>query len=332
MKSIIKKILNKGVIRSISEYPQEIILEPTNACNLRCKMCPGYGEGVLQKREIGFIKKDLWVSAIDEIGSWPANINLDVHGLGEPLLHHDFFNIISYAKSKRNISAGFLCNATLLDREKAKSAIELGVDWVCFSVDGAEKELFEYYRRGSDFEVVEENIKYLLSLRKAGKPGILFNAVRHEEIDIKKLTDKWAGLVDSITISIKRPVQRENNENLNLKRPCPLLYKQLAIGWTGKAGLCCEDLWIEYPTGEFPADSLYDIWHGRPLTKARKLHESGRYDKLHLCRTCNAPLFHQFKDNIIERDGRKTVVRIELPYLNPELAVHSSESSEKVSS
>lgn len=305
----------------LPEFPGSVILEPTNACNLRCRMCPAYGEGVKKRRDVGFIKKDIWKNVIDEIGSRPESVNLDIHGAGEPLLHPEFFEIVSYAKKMKNITVGFLCNATLLDQEKAKSVIGLGVDWICFSVDGAEKEVFEYYRKGAVLDIVEENITFLSSLRGEAKPHISLNMVRHEEADLGAFVDKWAGVVDALAISAKRPVEREDNIRLRLLKPCPMLYRQIVIGWPGKTGLCCEDFWGDYITGELPAQSLYDIWHGKPLNKARKLHESGRQDKLYLCRNCDMTAFHQYEEKIIEKNGKKTIVRKELADLNHELAM-----------
>ncbi len=322
----IKNVLNHRRPLNVPEYPPSILLEPTNACNLRCRMCPIYGEGVKRKREVGFIKKDVWIKLIDEMGSWPSHVNLDIHGAGEPLLHPDFFEIVNYAKGKNNIGVGFLCNGTLLEQEKAKKVIELGVDWVCFSVDGAEKEIFEYYRKGGVLDIVEENIRYLLSLRKGEKPNIYFNMVNHEGVNLNRFINKWAGLVDILTISLKRPPLREENRRLKLIRPCPLLYQQLVIGWPGKTGLCCEDFWGDYITGDFSTESLHDIWHGKPLSKARKLHETGRYDKLKLCKNCDTVIFHQYEVKIIDRNGRRTTVRKELEGINTELAMPHSKT------
>ena len=321
---IIKKIkgfFTKNQDIPVPAYPQSILLEPTNACNLRCRMCPAYGEGVKKRRDVGFMKKDIWMNVIDEIGSWPSPVNLDIHGAGEPLLHPNFFDIVKYAKSKNNITVGFLCNGTLLDQEKSEAVIELGVDWICFSVDGAEKEIFEYYRRGASLDIVEHNIKNLLSLKRNGNPHILFNMVNHKEADLDRFIDKWTGLVESLTISLKRPVLREENRRLKIIKPCPLLYQQLVIGWPGKTGLCCEDYWGDYITGDLLSESLYDIWHGEPLNRARKLHETSRQDELYLCRTCDTILFHQYEERTIERHGRKTIVRKELADTRHEFAV-----------
>jgi pyruvate-formate lyase-activating enzyme len=304
----------------LPEFPRNVLLEPTNACNLRCRMCPAYGEGVDRRREVGYIEKDIWTGVIDEIGSWPSEVNLDIHGAGEPLLHPDFFDMLRRAKGKKNILAGFICNATMLDRERAREVIDIGVDWICFSVDGGEKEVFEYYRRGADFEQVEENIRYLLSLRKKGRPSISFNMVNHKEADTVMFMDRWAGIVDSMIISLKRPVRRDQNLRLRLHGPCPLLYQQLVIGWPGKTVLCCEDYWGDHITGEYPSESLYDIWHGESFSEARRLHEAGDKDVLDLCRTCDFTIFHRFTEKTIEKNGCRTVVREERPEADPALA------------
>jgi pyruvate-formate lyase-activating enzyme len=319
-----RKIMNSFGRRqrvNVPEFPESILLEPTNACNLRCRMCPAYGEGARMNREVGFIKRDIWMNAIDEIGSWNSHVNLDIHGAGEPLMHPDFFNMVSRAKEKSNITIGFLCNATLLDREKTRAVIELGVDWICFSVDGTEKEIFEYYRRGAVLDVVEENIRYLLSVRKKEIPRISFNMVNHDEASVEKFVEKWSGLVESLDISVKRPVTKGREKHLKLIKPCPMIYRQLAVGWAGKAGLCCEDFWLDYVTGEFPKESLYDIWHGRRLNRARELHERSMQDELELCRVCDAYVFHRYDDRIIEKNGKKTIVRQELSDIDPERGI-----------
>lgn len=324
---LIEKMKN-AILRTYKEivpaFPRSVLMEPTNACNLRCIMCPAYGEKVQRKRDIGFMSRNLWVKAIDEIGSWDANVNLDLHGAGEPLLHPDFLEMLAYAKSKKDITVGFLSNATLLNREMASSIIDIGVDWICFSVDGAEKHIFEHYRKGADFDLVEENIRYLLSIRKVDNPVISFNMVRHQEADVMKFIDKWSGLVDVLNISIKRPHVINGKSKLKLLKPCGLLYQQLALSWTGKAGLCCEDFWLDHVTGQFPEESLHNIWHGHLLNNVRKKHETKRSDSVNLCRTCNATFLHLYKEWFVEKGKIKTLIREELPEINPEMAICSN--------
>lgn len=299
---------------SAPEYPQSIILEPTNACNLKCRMCSVWGEDVKKSREVGFIKKDIWMNLFDEIGSWPVNINIDIHGAGEPLLHPDFIDILIYAKSKKNLQVGFLCNATLLDFKKAEAVIEAGIDWIGFSVDGAEKEIFEYYRRGASLSSVESNIETLIALKKNNKPNIFLNMVRHEEANIDLFIERWKEKVDCIQISIKRPIIREQNTPIIFKKPCPLIFQQLILGWSGHSVLCCEDCWGEYIIGKFPDNSCYQIWNSKAMQKARELHLKGKYDKINLCKHCDSAFFHEYNEMIIYN----TRVRIELPDIKKE--------------
>ncbi|MHB8881359.1 MAG: radical SAM/SPASM domain-containing protein [Thermodesulfovibrionales bacterium] len=292
-------------------------MEVTNACNLRCSMCFIYGEGVKRRRPTGFMKRDVWQQAIDEMGSWPAKVTLDLHGAGEPLLHPELFEIVSHAKSKGNISVGFLSNATLLTREKADAVIETGLDWIGFSVDGAQKEIFESYRKGAVLEEVEANIDYLLSIRKpgageSGRPAVYLNMVCHPEADTGLFIDRWKGKVETILLSIKKINDKGKNVPANFSKPCFLLSQQLIMGWDGTTVLCCEDFCEDYVTGRFPEMSLSGIWHGSRFDKARQHHHKGTFDKIDLCRYCDSVVFHQYAETVIEVNGRKTLVRTEL--------------------
>ncbi len=293
----------------VPEFPQSIILEPTNACNLRCRMCSVWGEGVKRHREVGFIKKVIWEKFFDEVGSWPVTVNVDIHGAGEPLLHPDFFEIVRYAKSKSNIIVGFLCNATLFGPDKAQEVMKLGIDWVAFSVDSAQKEIFEHYRRGAALEVVEKNIEHLISLKHGDRPGIMLNMVGHEEADKDLFIERWKGKVNTLQVSLKRPVDRENNRRIIFKKSCPLPFQQLVMGWSGQVVLCCEDCWGDYVIGKFPEESLYAIWHGKRITRARMLHRKGKHHTIPICKHCDSQMFH-----VIDKfDVDKTHVSIEKP-------------------
>jgi len=310
---IISNLLLKSKSVEVPPYPSFILMEVTNACNLRCSMCLIYGEGVTRKREIGFIKKDIWQKAIDEMGSWSGQIMLDLHGAGEPLLHPELFDIISYAKTKGNLSVGFLSNATLLSREKAAAVMETGVDWIGFSVDGAQKDVFESYRKGAILEEVEDNINYLLSLRINNKPTVFLNMVCHAEADADLFVEHWKGKVDTLLLSIKRINDRKKNKPISFVKPCHLLSQQLIMGWDGTTVLCCEDFFCDYITGKFPEMSLSEIWQGRKFNKARLLHEKGNQRRIDLCCYCDSVAFHEFDEKTCEHNRQRTLIRKELP-------------------
>ncbi len=299
----------------VPEYPPSVIIEVTNACNLRCTMCPIYGEGVVIKREIGYLPETVWRPAIDELGTWPIEVALDLHGAGEPMLHSDFFHILAYAKRQPNLRVGFLTNGTLLDEQAASNVMDLSVDWMGVSVDGAERDKFNHYRRGADLQIVEENVERLLGMRKEGKPFVFLNMVGLSDLSVEAFIARWKGKVDQLTISRPRATIRETAEGIARRTPCRLLYDQLVVGWNGGTGLCCEDYWGDRITGLFPEQSLYGIWHGREFAEARRLHEEGRAHDVELCRHCDLWLDHEYDEHVYEVDGHRTFVRVELPTL-----------------
>jgi sulfatase maturation enzyme AslB (radical SAM superfamily) len=299
------------------DYPENVVIEPTNACNLRCRMCSEWGEGVTSRREVGFIARGIWTKALDEIGAWPVRVNLHLTGAGEPLLHPEFLDMLRYAKGKGNISVGFLCNATLLNSVRAESVAGLKIDQVGFSVDGAQQEIFEHYRVGATLSEVDENIERLLSLRKADTPRVYLNMVAHQEADIGRFVERWKGKVDVIQVSVKRPVDRSLNRRIVLKKPCPSLDQTLVMGWSGHVVLCCyagSADYAKYLIGKFPEENLRDIWCGEPMNRARMLHRMSRPDEIGLCRNCDSDMFHGW----FEMDLEKTHIRVELPYIRSE--------------
>jgi radical SAM protein with 4Fe4S-binding SPASM domain len=271
----------------VSAYPKTVIIETTNACNLRCKMCHVWGEGVVKKREVGFIQERIWEKAIDELSCWDENIGLALHGAGEPILHRDFLKILDYAASKKNIFAGFLSNGSLWSREIVKAILDTDVAWIGFSVDGADPEKYKKYR-GTDLKKVESVIEHLVSLRKNKKPSVFLNMVALPDLDPEKFLMRWIDKVDEVKISIYRPIgHRDFLTEKRQRIPCYLLNEMLVIAWNGKAVLCCEDIWAENIVGNFPEQSLHDIWHSISFDRIRRLHENGKYKEIPICAHCD---------------------------------------------
>ena len=269
-------------------YPKTVILESTNYCNLRCKMCHIWGEGVVNKRQTGFIREATWKKAIDELSTWEEPVTLVLHGAGEVLLHKDFFRILSYATSKKNLSAGFLTNGSLLSPETAEKILDSNAAWIGFSVDGTEEEKYRNYR-GADLRKVESAIEHLLALRKGSRPSVFLNMVALPDLDTGAFLQRWIDRVDEVRISRYRPVGHRDFLTEQIDRtPCYLLDEMLVVAWNGDAVLCCEDIWAEEPIGRFPEKSLYELWHSARFDEIRRLHREGRYGDIGICARCDA--------------------------------------------
>jgi pyruvate-formate lyase-activating enzyme len=272
----------------VSQYPKTVILETTNACNLRCKMCHVWGEGVTRKREVGFIAEHIWKGAIDELSHWDESVNIALHGAGEPVLHTDFLKVLSYAASKKNLAVGFLSNGSLWSKEIVKAVLDTDVAWIGFSVDGTDAEKYRHYR-GTDLKKVESVIEHLLMERKGKRPSIFLNMVALPDLDPDTFINRWIDKVDEVRISTYRPVGHRDFLTEHLKRiPCYLLNEMLVIAWDGTAVLCCEDICADSIVGQFPEHSLHEIWHSSKFNRMRKLHAKGKFNEIPLCAACDS--------------------------------------------
>jgi radical SAM protein with 4Fe4S-binding SPASM domain len=90
---------------------------------------------------------------------------VDLTGVGEPLLNPYLVSMLEYAK-RGSFKVGFTTNLTTLNESKAEKLINTNIDYVYVSFDGATKKTFEELRVGASFEKVRSNIEMLLKKRK----------------------------------------------------------------------------------------------------------------------------------------------------------------------
>jgi len=278
-------------------FPQELIIEVTNFCNLRCRHCHFHGHKKLQKRKTGFMEPYIWNRVLDELKELDRPVNLMTHGAGEPLLYRQLFDLLEKAKKNPRLTVGFMCNGMLLDKKQADMLVDLQVDFIAFSVDGTIPETHDYYRVNANLEQIENNINYLIEKKaqqKSPVPALHFNMVGYPDIldQTMDYVRKWLPSAQAVNIAAFRPVGSRKLWNKNMAipfKPCPLLWNQMVVSYDGKVGLCCEDINIEVPLGTLYKNTLYDIYNTSPgLIHYRKKHLDKNLSELHLCSDCHS--------------------------------------------
>lgn len=129
--------------KNLYENPRLVTLffELTDACNMNCLHC-GSHASPKNKRflDTGLVKK-----VLDEVANEYDTENILVcFSGGEPLLHPDFLELISYASNK-GFCAGMTSNGTLITEEIAKKLADAGLKSVSISIDGT-KESHDWFR------------------------------------------------------------------------------------------------------------------------------------------------------------------------------------------
>jgi radical SAM protein with 4Fe4S-binding SPASM domain len=180
-----KRIYNLGLNYLASKtFPAKALnqltviqLESTLACNLKCKMCVReyFGE------HKAYLVFEEFRKIIDK---FPYLRQVNLTGIGEPLLNKDIFRMVDYATKAKSLYVRFTTNATLLNRQNSEKLICSGLNELRVSLDAASAGVFDDIRQGSCFEQVIENIKELNSLKcelGVGHPLVEINTVLMKE-------------------------------------------------------------------------------------------------------------------------------------------------------
>ena len=173
--------------------PEELQVEVTAACNLRCHMCLVRYQAPVD-RITGSMSLKTFCRLLDAL---PGLRRVTLQGLGEPLMAPDLMAMIAEA-SRRGITVGFNTNATLLTRGRAVELIEAGLGWLHISLDGATPGTYEAIRDRSRFDRVVANVDGLVEVMReteAARPvlRVVFVAQRSNYSELPQLVRLVAG-------------------------------------------------------------------------------------------------------------------------------------------
>ena len=160
--------------------PININLELTDHCNLKCTMCSQSLREEAHGAPHRFMDWDTWTQALNNLRSYPEEIQLCPHWLGEPTLHPDFDRFISYAFGKNinnQLFRGFRLhtNALLFSEQRALLLLELAqlpymqkdtFNFIHFSLDAFSQECYHIVKGKDKRELAYSNIFRFLDLRQ----------------------------------------------------------------------------------------------------------------------------------------------------------------------
>jgi MoaA/NifB/PqqE/SkfB family radical SAM enzyme len=189
-------------------------VESAIACNLRCVMCP-WREISQKAANRGLMTPEIWESIQPHLSQVKS---VDFTGGGEPLLQPHLPEWIADAKSA-GCETGFLSNGLLLREQKLKEILAAGIDWICISMDGADAEMYNKIRVGSNFDRVCENVARIAVLRKNKIPKTMINFVLmdinfHQVEEIVKLAARLG--VDQVNFKQCDVIRGEHGKGYGL--------------------------------------------------------------------------------------------------------------------
>jgi MoaA/NifB/PqqE/SkfB family radical SAM enzyme len=171
---------------------KRIYVEVTNKCNLNCSTCMRNVWNI----EYGGMSAETFKRILSGLEGLPQKPELFFGGYGEPLSHPACLDMIEQAKMAGH-PVSLISNGILLTKQVTRRLIELRLDKLWVSLDGASPECYADVRLGDALPVVIENLTRLrmekyqafgLSIW-AGVPklGIAFVAMRSNIHDLAEV-------------------------------------------------------------------------------------------------------------------------------------------------
>jgi radical SAM protein with 4Fe4S-binding SPASM domain len=143
----------------VPDLPRSLYLEATNRCDSECQTC-------IRTFQTLEPPKDLTLAEVQGlVEQFPVLERVVLHGIGEPLLNKQIFEIVAYLKGK-GIHVLFNSDAISLTPKRAAQLIDSGLDEYRVSMDAATRETYAKIRGVDQFPRVIRNLGMLVELQQ----------------------------------------------------------------------------------------------------------------------------------------------------------------------
>ena len=283
-------------------------IETTNACNMRCQMCP---RTTMMTRKIERIDNKTFEKIIDEMvpyrdDEWEQWQNfvekhygiarnemsenhfflhvipkiIQLHGYGDPLLDTELPNRVKQL-TERGFASYFSCNPANIDVDKNVEMFRNGLGYIKYSIESVDDFLHKEIRGdASNFEASYKKIIDLIEAKKKYnfKTTVVITMLdlkREDQFEeFKKLKNAFSGR--DVYIYLKSQDQQwyqdkyEGTNSIHWTEFCQFPWSSMTIKSNGEAAMCIEDFNNEIILGDAGKESLYDIWNGEKYFQFRR--------------------------------------------------------------
>ena len=189
--------------------PLEVILDTTERCNLKCKMC--YFSAVDRLQFLPFDRQlsrngMMPVETFSRVAAdlFPRARRVALGCAAEPLVHPKFIDIVREAGSYGVPDLWFPTNLLPLTPAKAEAICEAGVNTVGVSMDGTNAETYEAIRVGGKFDRLMRSLDLLNEVRRGASTRLrlIFVWMRTNRGDLADLP-RFAGEVGASELDVR---------------------------------------------------------------------------------------------------------------------------------
>ncbi len=275
----------------IGDFPPDVIVETTTACNYKCTMC--HNNSMTRKSQN--VKPEVWDKVIDELSIKKPNTKFWLTFYGEALI---LFDKVLYGLQKATDSGvknTYLnTNGSLMTNEKFEKLYNAGLKHLVYSVDGYSKDVYEKIRIGGNRDKVYQNIINTIELNK--KLGENIN-IEVQMIELNENSFEKEVFIDfwkkqGVIVKVKKFLNwTETNKSFseyinNFQRiGCPWAFQTFVVLANGDVPTCGCDYDAKFIYGNIFEESIESLWNKRK--EHLNAHLDKEFNKLpNVCQNC----------------------------------------------
>ncbi|MFZ3070030.1 MAG: SPASM domain-containing protein [Anaerolineaceae bacterium] len=293
-----------------SPNPVVYNIETTNACNMRCEMCP---RTTMMTRPVETMHPDLFKKVIDQLAPFsPEQLNrweqfalqnygiykedmsenhyflyviprvIVLHGYGDPLLDK---NMPQYVKwmTERGLESYFSCNPANINMDRTIETFANGLGYVKYSIESVDDLRHKEVRgQASNFTESYKNILKLLDIKaqRNYQTKIVITMINlnkpWQKDEFERLKEAFKGC--DVYVYLKSQDQqwyednKQQTQSIHWLEFCQFPWSSMTVKSNGECVECVEDFNNEIILGDARHESLFDIWNGQKYHKFRQDH------------------------------------------------------------
>ncbi len=284
---------------------EQVRIEVSSLCNLRCKHCASGAQYESTNREI--MTPAIFKVLLEQLKEIDTLKDAVLYLGGEPLLNNHLPDFISQLHNETSIiHTRFNTNGMLLKEEISRRLLDTDLGIIQVSIDGNSPEESEQIRIGSNYDTVKNNIYNFIKLAEGydttiniantqiaksedellkGKPEVplfLINDFKAEMIE-PNYAMKWPGqsdqsLIDNGFRSITIDAQKDD---------CIHPLREMTLRSNGDCVLCCYDITGMMVIDNIQNNTVSNIWNSAEYQKIRKAIMNRDINNLpNICKGC----------------------------------------------
>jgi len=279
------------------QTPYCLFVDPSSACNFRCRFCMNQKIKRRETMSLGLFKK-----IIDDLEEFPNPVKtVRLYGFGEPFLNSSFCEMVRYAKaSKKVLRVDTTTNASLLNESFSAELVASGIDRINVSIEAMSTSKYRDFTQNNlvSFEKIVEEISRLYKMKTNMTIFVKIDGDYLDENEKQRFFDTFSSISDGCDLEHTMNCWRdfdevEANQSVGIYgQPlkevsvCPYVFYSFFVHADGYVSSCFLDWNKKLIIGDVKNESVKSLWQSELFNQFRQLMIMKKRKSHAICRNC----------------------------------------------